>query len=324
MKTSVAICTYNGEKYIEEQLISILNQSIKPDEIVICDDNSTDNTIQLAEKILITSSIKFRIETNQTNLGVIKNFEKAIGLTSGDIIFLSDQDDIWLTNKIKTILYEFSKDPDCVLAFTDADLVNYKRGKLGVKLWETLKYSHNESDKNSFHNILLNRCVVTGATMAIKRELFNNVKPFKESWIHDGWLAINAPLYGTVKAIKAPLIEYRQHENNVIGATSLKFIERVKKYYQNIGILEKVRRDRYSRYKTFYDFNYSKLDDDMKIKIKECIEFWSDMKRIESFGLTKGLLTIFKNIINGNYKKYYTGLRGACRDLLYIVIKTPA
>lgn len=318
MKVSVALCTYNGERYIEEQITSILNQSIKPDEIVICDDNSTDRTIQLAKGILVNSTIEFKIEVNNTNMGVVENFQKAIELTKGDIIFLSDQDDIWNTKKIELIKNEFEKDKSCMLTFTDAYLVNSKREKLGVNLWDTLEFSDQMLKNSDLLDILLNRCIVTGATMAIKRELFNNVKPFQNSWIHDGWLAINAPLYGTVKAIKTPLIEYRQHNNNVIGATKVNYFERVKKYFENISILDNVRNNRYNRYKTFYDFNSEKLDNEIKGDISECIAFWDNMRKMSNVHFLKGLVIIVTNTFRGNYKRYYTGLRGAIRDVVYL------
>jgi len=91
---SVALCTYNGELYLREQLESILKQTFPPDEIIICDDGSTDTTIKILEEFRRKSFIPVKVYYNKENLGVSKNFEKAISLCSGDIIFLSDQDDV--------------------------------------------------------------------------------------------------------------------------------------------------------------------------------------------------------------------------------------
>lgn len=98
---SVAMCTFNGEKYIKEQIESIINQSLVPDEIVICDDCSKDNTINIIKETLANWSGKANLIINEDNLGYRKNFEKAISLCNGDIIFLSDQDDVWDNCKLK-------------------------------------------------------------------------------------------------------------------------------------------------------------------------------------------------------------------------------
>ena len=131
---SIAMCTYNGEKYIEEQIESILNQSYKNLEIIICDDNSTDNTTKLIESYIKVDS-RIKIFRNKQNLGFIKNFEKAISLCNGEYIALSDQDDIWKLNKIELYL---KKIKDNILIYSDLDMIdengnligkNFARGK---------------------------------------------------------------------------------------------------------------------------------------------------------------------------------------------------
>lgn len=124
MKTSVAMCTYNGAKYIREQLDSILNQSHLVDEIVICDDGSIDETIEIIKRIKRNTAIPISIYINEPHLGVNLNFEKAIKLCQGDIIFLSDQDDIWEENKVDTIIGYFSTHEDKNVVFGDAVLIN--------------------------------------------------------------------------------------------------------------------------------------------------------------------------------------------------------
>lgn len=109
MTTSVAVCTYNGEKYIEEQLNSIIQQSIKPNQIVISDDNSSDNTVEIAKEILEKSGINYIINVNKPNLGITENFDKAFSLCTGDIIFPSDQDNVWFENYIQEFLLAFQK-----------------------------------------------------------------------------------------------------------------------------------------------------------------------------------------------------------------------
>ena len=107
MKLSVALCTYNGEKYIKEQLESILNQTVAIDEIIICDDRSNDKTTAIIEQFQAEYPDKISLHKNHANLGSTKNFEKSISICTGDYIFLSDQDDIWKANKVEKIIQYF-------------------------------------------------------------------------------------------------------------------------------------------------------------------------------------------------------------------------
>ena len=111
MKLSVAMCTYNGEQHVNEQLESILKQTMTVDEIIICDDGSTDKTIQIIEQFQMNFPNIITLHRNSFNLGSNKNFEKAITLCSGDYIFLSDQDDIWKINKVEKIIQSFLDSP---------------------------------------------------------------------------------------------------------------------------------------------------------------------------------------------------------------------
>jgi len=318
---SVALCTYNGKAYIEEQLLSILNQTRRVDEIIISDDNSQDGTVKIVKKILNTYHINYQVLVNKENLGVVKNFENAIKLCKGDIIFFSDQDDIWMEDKVAETLNNFLNNNDCIMTFSDAELVNENNDMLGTRLWDTLDFSIEYLEQNNLIDILLNRCVVTGATMAIRRDLFDKCTPFSQWWLHDGWISLNATLYGEVIAIEKPLIRYRQHSKNVIGASRKTSIQRIKKYINNINILEENSIERYERYDTFLSFNKSKLDDNIKIKLLECINYWQDMKKLNNLRKGDALKIVVKNYMNKNYKKYYTGFRGFLRDIIYIWIK---
>ena len=114
---SVAICTYNGEQFIESQLESICSQNYPVDEIVICDDGSTDKTVQKANDFLKEHFQEYRIIENQQNLGFRKNFEKAIGITQGEIIFLCDQDDVWKKDKVEKMVEAFQVNDKCLMVF---------------------------------------------------------------------------------------------------------------------------------------------------------------------------------------------------------------
>lgn len=221
---SVALCTYNGEKFLQKQLDSIIQQLLKVDEIIICDDGSTDNTIEIAKKFKEShKEINIQIFQNEKNIGVICNFEKAISKCNGDIIFLSDQDDIWMKNKTNVIADFFLRHDNIDLIFTDAVLIDEKDciisqyslldavGLYGncLKAWE---------DGLSLEMINQgNRC--TGATMAIRKNLRNVILPFNKdiNALHDEQLAIFCIKKNSIAVINQPLIKYRIHENNTIG-----------------------------------------------------------------------------------------------------------
>jgi len=317
-KISVAMCTYNGEKYIEEQLRSILNQTLKPDEIIVCDDNSTDHTIDFIRNLLDGVDISYTIEVNPRNIGVTRNFEKAIGLTSGEIIFLSDQDDYWYEDKIELVVTLFEQEPDCVLVFTNAELVNENRELLHTKLWSVVNFRKSLLERNKLFDILLNRSIVTGATMAIRKSLYEELNTFPKVWVHDGWLAINASANSQVCCIERPTIEYRQHESNVAGASPRSFIKRVLDYFSNIKGLALVRSESYIKYKSFYNEKRELIDKGSFNQVFDCLEFWQGMKSLDHISYIKGIIIICRQLIIGNYGKFYNGLRGAIRDILYI------
>lgn len=219
---SVALCTYNGEKYINSQIKSILNQSYPVDEIVVCDDGSKDDTINIINSIKNNCSIKITIRQNENNLGVCANFEKAISLCNGDIIFLSDQDDIWKIDKVETIVNWFDKNKDKTAVFTDAKLINENGAPLIEKtLWECVgfnkkmrKYFDNGLDLESF---FINKA--TGATMAIRKELHFPFAQYcnNDNVLHDYCLALKALDNSRLGYIDKPLIQYRIHGNQQAG-----------------------------------------------------------------------------------------------------------
>ena len=114
---SVILCTYNGEKYIKKQIDSILMQSVCPDEIIICDDNSTDRTCEIINNI---NDKRIILHCNKNNYGVTRNFSNGLMLCNGEYIFLSDQDDVWEHDKVEKMLRIFQQNKDTNLIFTDA------------------------------------------------------------------------------------------------------------------------------------------------------------------------------------------------------------
>jgi glycosyltransferase involved in cell wall biosynthesis len=226
---SVALATYNGERFIREQLESILNQTVIPTEIVISDDNSSDQTVQIVSEVLNPERLKklgitLKVVRNTTALGPGPNFEQAIKACSGDFIVLADQDDRWHPTKVDVLLRALSARAHALLAHSDATLVNAAGESLGLTLSEGVGFGHDErAVLASGHSLpaFIKRNLATGATMMFKRELVDMAFPLPQADLHDGWLALAASLVDGVVFIPEPLIDYRQHDSNQIGGTPL-------------------------------------------------------------------------------------------------------
>lgn len=226
---SVALCTHNGATFLGDQVASIFNQTVLPVQIVLSDDASSDGTIELfnhaleREKISRpeVGAITILILHNEVALGVTKNFEQAISHCTGDLVALSDQDDVWVAQRLERMVEEFEKDSDLLLLFTDSRLVDEKALPLGLSTFQALGVSVGEKQlvhRGRALEVFVRRNLVTGATTVFRRELFEQAAPFPASWVHDEWLGIVAAAAGRVDFLPEALVDYRQHSRNEIGA----------------------------------------------------------------------------------------------------------
>lgn len=319
---SVALCTYNGENYIKEQLLSILKQTISVDEIIICDDGSTDDTINIIKDTLNDYSIYHKIYINNKKLGVSRNFFNAIRQCRGEIIFTSDQDDVWLPNKVEIILNKFKEENDRVLVFSDAYIVDENLNYMNYTLKDLINIDFKNIKSKDYYNIFLNKNIVTGATMAFKKEIINYMEEeFPQYWLHDGWIAINSVLHGECLFIDKPLIKYRQHSKNVVGSVKYNYYIRFLKWLGNLKNLEKFRKEKVYAYTYFYRSKNKYMNDEMIVKIRECINFWKELDSVESCSKFARFKILLNNFLNKNYKKYYTGIIGFIRDIIYIFME---
>jgi glycosyltransferase involved in cell wall biosynthesis len=203
---SVCMATYNGEKYIKEQLESILVQLNEEDEIIISDDKSSDKTLDIIRSL---KDHRIKIFENPGNRGYTKNFENAINESSGDIIFLSDQDDVWIDGKLEKMV---DKLKNTFLVVSDAKIVNKKLQVISKSHFNLYNVS-----KGFILNFLKTRYI--GACMCFKREILQKALPFpkkSENCAHDYWLTLVAEFYYNVELCEVPLLLYRRHSNNAL------------------------------------------------------------------------------------------------------------
>ncbi len=219
LKISVALCTYNGEQFLGRQLESIRQQNKLPNELIVCDDASTDDTVAILKSFAALVSFPVRIHRNEQNVGFVANFERAIRLCEGDLIVLSDQDDIWYPNRLECSLQTFVSHPDVGLVFADADVIDDQDQLTGTRLWQNFGFAGELKQQMLAGNYipLVKNRFVTGATVVFRSRLRESCLPFGSGWLHDEWLVATAAGVANVQPIDVPLIRYRTHTAQQVG-----------------------------------------------------------------------------------------------------------
>lgn len=270
---SIAMTTYNGEKYLREQLDSIYRQTHKNIEVIVCDDRSTDNTANILEEYSRKFALKYYI--NENNLGFVKNFEKVISLCNGDYIALADQDDVWLKNKIEVLLNEIGEN---LLIHTDCTLID-EQSNIISRYWKGNIESHTSFEDFLFSNM------VTGCTVLMSQELQKKSLPFPEGLAyHDWWLGIVSVNETRLKYITTPLTLYRQHSSQDTGAYTnkifmLNIFKHLKFFYQRVIINDETERTIINKTQlqnlhAIYNVNY--FEDKTK-DISDSIEYFTNL-----------------------------------------------
>jgi glycosyltransferase involved in cell wall biosynthesis len=224
MKISIAMCSYNGAKFLREQLDSISNQTRLPDEVVVCDDGSSDETLSIFESFSAASPFPVRVSVNEKNLGTLKNTERVIGLCEGDIIALCDQDDVWHPEKLASLATIFEASPHVGLVFTDADLIDDDSKPLGRGIFRHIRFDaqmQRRVTRGKALQVILPRNVVCGATMAYRSKFRPIILPIPTGGplINDGWTVLLIAAAAKIAFIDKPLMQYRLHSSQQLGLT---------------------------------------------------------------------------------------------------------
>jgi len=213
---SVAMATYNGEKYLREQIDSILNQTINDIELVVCDDCSADNTASILKEYA-DKDRRVRYYVNPTNLGLKKNFYQAVSFCQGELVAFSDQDDIWMPNHLELLQNALG---DKIMSCGNADIVDENGTPIGM----TLKYQDAfddvpEDDLKKAMTLILFRNPFQGASMLFRKELVEMAGPVPDGvGFHDEWLAAYACFVGGINYVNTPILKWRRLKKSVTGA----------------------------------------------------------------------------------------------------------
>ena len=212
---SIALCTYNGERFLKKQIDSLLTQTYTNLQIIICDDASNDGTKAILETY---RDPRLTMIFNPENIGYIKNFEKAMHLCDGNFIALCDQDDIWKPDKIDTMLNNID---DALLLFCDSELIDEYDKPLHKKISDL----RNLQNCNTLPGYVWSNCV-WGHAILINKDLLTYTLPVPEGAKHDIWLGFTAACLGKIKYLPTPLTLYRQHTTSQTITLPVKAIRR--------------------------------------------------------------------------------------------------
>ncbi|MGR4872139.1 glycosyltransferase family 2 protein [Variovorax sp. LARHSF232] len=324
---SVALCTYNGARFIEEQVRSICAQTLTPDEIVLSDDASRDDCVTLARHAHAACAAqltqgdarpRLRVLQNHVALGVTRNFEQAARACEGEFIALCDQDDIWDPEKLERLVAALRGGRQPSLVHADARLVDSQGRPLGSTLFGSLGVSQTELELvhgGQAFDVLLRRNLVTGATTVLRRSLLEHALPFPPEWLHDEWLGLIAAALGGLDIVEWCSIDYRQHGTNQVGAQRMGLIERVRKALAPRGDDARRRsakaRILLERLQAMGELVPGALLEKARMKLAH----QQNRAALPRFRAAR-LRPIAKELASGQYARYDYGVQGAIRDLL--------
>jgi len=215
MNLSVVVTTYNGEKYIQEQIDSILNQTRVPDEVIVLDDGSTDETLDILIDYENNHPSIFDIKINDRNLGVTKNFEKGIRVSNGDAIFLCDQDDVWDPKKVERQTSALLNN-NGLLSFHNSLVTDESLSPVNTH-WNLVSYSDaNQTAQSDFSQLTI-RNFVKGSTILMDSSLREYILPIPHEWAYDWYIALISTLVSKLIPVSEPLHKYRWHKDQESG-----------------------------------------------------------------------------------------------------------
>lgn len=320
-RLSVALVVYNGAAYIRDQLDSIAAQRRLPDELIVCDDRSVDSTTKIVEAFASEAAFPVRLVVNEENLGYTKNLEKAISLSTGDIILPCDHDDVWLPEKLGRAEEILSNSPRVGAVFANAELVDEHLNPSGYYLWQWTNF--NQSRQRRFtrgraFEVMLQTNMVFGATMAFRATFKDLVLPIPSTWNADDWISLLICTAAELAVIHEPMILYRQHPANLSGSKAIESLGRTL-----IRIQQLDRTSHYSHRMDKYALVHERL-----MEVERYPRDPKDLFRVESkienlraraglkAGIARRLPAVLRELVTLRYHRYANGWKSVAKDLL--------
>jgi glycosyltransferase involved in cell wall biosynthesis len=316
---SVALCTCNGERFLRQQLDSIQSQSRPVNEIIICDDCSDDTTAEIVLSFAAETSVPVKWFRNPIRLGVTKNFEKAISLCNSEIIFLCDQDDRWLSQKVAILLGQLEQNP-AGMAFSNAAVVKDDLTPLGYRLWSSIWFDEIEQNRVKSGDalpVLLRHAIAAGSTLAFRSKFLPLILPIPDlPHSHDIWITLLLACVGNILPVDQDLIQYRLHGANQVGMRQYGLIDQVRmarhqlntNAFANLADLHEAAYDRLTSKK---EFSVSSTSLGL---LREKIRHSRLRHEMPGRWLSRPGV-VLPEIRRGNYRKYSYGWKSVLQDL---------
>lgn len=310
---AAVVVTYNGARWIEEQLGSILAQSHPPDEIILSDDRSTDGTLEIARKVLLKSDVPVEIISVESRRGVISNLEGALMAATADVVVLADQDDVWAPLKL-AVIHSWATQTLSGGWFSDGWIVDENGGRTDDRLWERAGFTRRLQQRwdSDPLGVLLKLPVVTGATLAFRREHLSFLLPLSRNGWHD--YSISILLAATVGLEKCgePLIYYRLHGANAAGLPAASRLARVQPHLTHRSTLERQR----SHFVDLADRSTTFPQPEATNRLRKKADVLSRRASLPGPRPLR-LPSVIKMLARGSYHASAQGFASAARDLFW-------
>jgi hypothetical protein len=324
VRISVALATYQGARFLEQQLDSIAAQATLPDELVVTDDGSTDGTIALIDEFAARAPFPVVRHEHDARLGAARNFEAAIRRCSGDVVALADQDDVWLPQKLARLRAAFAGGEAVGVAFSDCELIDERSRPLGTTGWTAIGLRAKERagiEHDDAFRVLVERQhrvggTVTGATMAFRTSLTDLALPLPDAvtasgkgLLHDAWIALTAAAVAPVALVPESLVRHRQHPEQEIGMTAAR---------RAAGTTEGGRAATGAWMRELRARLVSRAAGPRAARSVAVLDGWLrhfDTRDTLPAGRLRRLPVIGRELVTGRYHAYSSGLRSAARDL---------
>ena len=317
MAVSVALASYNGEKFIAEQLDSLLRQTLPVDEIIVCDDNSADGTWSILNDYQRRYPEVVKIFRNECNLGCYRNFETALSHCGGEYILLCDQDDIWLPEKVARLTAILRQNPACDGVFCDSAAVNEQLQELDFSFWQMRKFSRNAQRqcRNNALKTMLKRVPVAAHSIALRRRALQYLLPFPElpGFYPDSWIALQLAIHSQWALTPEKLTLYRVHGGNVTAPqleNTAAQLRRSRAVRAKNGIAQTVRLGEVLLAQTAADIPENKLK-----MVQDFTTHYTKRAKYSGNFLLRSC-QIAGEVFSGRYFKYSNGIKSIAADLL--------
>jgi glycosyltransferase involved in cell wall biosynthesis len=321
-RVCVAMATLEGAAWVAGQLESIARQTQPPDEVVVCDDDSSDDTCEKVEAFARSARFEVRLERNPQRLGTTKNFERAVSLCHGDIIFLADQDDVWHPEKIAKLVGELNADPRAGAVFCNAEVVDRDLRALEYDLWQSLGFDDAERDMvraGRAVEVFLRHVVAAGTTLAFRARYRELLLPFPDlRTSHDAWVAFLIAAVSDIRLCEQTLVRYRLHDANQVGIKKLSLTEQIAKAREQLAY------DAFSYAAEFFGAARQRLagsDDPSWAASQHTLDLieskieHSRRRAGMSANLLKRMPAILSETFKGRYWSYSYGIKSIAQDI---------